>query len=146
MGFEVRLTDIRGEPPLQVGEFLLDKDNNILYVGKGDFDIDKDRKYLNDIFTMFKVELQLPPDVKFNAVINLNQRYNAIKHKFVVDLVAIVDVKTTYNVELEQRYNSISNKFDVVILEVIHGSIDKNIVLTQKYNNTINTFKFESEV
>ena len=41
MGFEVRLTDIRGEPPLQVGEFLLDKDDNILYVGSKDFNLSK---------------------------------------------------------------------------------------------------------
>lgn len=146
MGFEVRLTDIRGEPPLQVGEFLLDKDSNILYVGKGDFDIDRDRKYLNDIFAMFKVELQLPPNVKFNVVINLNQRYNSIKHKFVVDLVAIVDIKVTYNLELTQKYNNINHKFDVVILEVIHYSIEKNITINQQYNNINNTFKFESEV
>lgn len=41
MGFEVRLTDIRGEPPLQVGEFLLDKDDNVLYVGSKDFNLSK---------------------------------------------------------------------------------------------------------
>ena len=46
MGFEVRLTDIRGEPPLQIGEFLLDKDNNVLYVGSKDFNLSKMAKNL----------------------------------------------------------------------------------------------------
>lgn len=146
MGFEVRLTDIRGEPPLQVGEFLLDKDSNILYVGKGNFDIERDRKYLNDIFAMFKVELQLPPDIKFNRIINLNQIYHSIKNKFVVDLVPIVDVKAVYNIKLNQQYNDIIHTLVIVIFEIKQGSIDKNITLTQQYNNTINTFKFESEV
>jgi len=36
---EIKLTDIRGEPPLKVGEFILDKDNNVMYVGSGNFEL-----------------------------------------------------------------------------------------------------------
>lgn len=146
MGFEVRLTDIRGEPPLQVGEFLLDKDNNILYVGNGDFSIKDNRKYLNDILAIFKIELQLPPDIHFNSIVFLNQNYNKIKTNFVVDLVQIIDVKFNNKVELQQRYNNLFNIFDVVILEVIHVNSSLNISLTQKYSTIKNNFSFESEV
>lgn len=146
MSFEVRLTNIRGEPPLQVGEFLLDKDSNILYVGKGDFDIDRDKKYLNDILTMFKVELQLPPDVHFNTVVILNQKYNEIKTNFVVDLLQTVDVKFNNKVVLEQRYNNINNIFDAVILDVVHVNSSLAISLNQKYGIIKNNFGFESEV
>lgn len=70
MSFEVRLTDIRGEPPLQVGEFLLDKDNNVLYVGSKDFNLSKNGGVEIGVMCRF---IPIPPK---RAVVSIQDRSN----------------------------------------------------------------------
>ena len=143
MGMEIKLTDIRGEPPLKVGEFILDKDNNVMYVGTGDFELERDREYLNKIFAKFDVKLQLPPDVKFSNVVILNQRYNDIKSAFIVELEQIVDVKFVRTVTLNQNYNDINYQFEIQLFEVVNGSTTKSITLNQTYGTINSSFNFE---
>lgn len=70
MSMEIKLTDIRGEPPLKVGEFILDKDNNVLYVGSGDFGLTRNGGAEIGVMGRF---IPIPPN-KGNIIIKDNTK------------------------------------------------------------------------
>ena len=74
MSMEIKLTDIRGEPPLKVGEFILDKDNNVLYVGSGNFELTRNGGAEIGVIAKF---IPIPPN---KGIINMqdNSNINAI--------------------------------------------------------------------
>lgn len=92
MGFEVRLTDIRGEPPLQVGEFLIDKDNNVLYVGSKRFDLSKNGGAEINVIARF---IPIPPK---RAVINVQDRSN-LNIGVVARVIPVPTYKATISVQ-----------------------------------------------
>lgn len=92
MGFEVKLTDIRGEPPLQVGEFLLDKDNNVLYVGSKDFNLSKNGVAEIGVMCRF---IPIPPK---RAVINVQDRSN-LNIGVVARVIPVPTYKATISVQ-----------------------------------------------
>ena len=92
MGFEVRLTDIRGEPPLQVGEFLLDKNDNILYVGSKDFNLSKNGGAEIGVMCRF---IPIPPK---RAVISIQDRSN-LNIGVVARVIPIPTYKVTIGIQ-----------------------------------------------
>ena len=92
MGFEVWLTDIRGEPPLQVGEFLLDKDNNVLYVGSKDFNLSKNGGAEISVMCRF---IPIPPK---RAVINVQDRSN-LNIGVIARIIPVPTYKATISVQ-----------------------------------------------
>ena len=96
MGFEVRLTDIRGEPPLQVGEFLLDKDNNVLYVGSKQFDLSKNGGAEISVIGRF---IPIPPK---RAIIGIQDRSN-LNIGVVTRIIPIPTYKAT--IEIQDKSN-----------------------------------------
>ena len=105
MGFEVRLTDIRGEPPLQVGEFLLDKDNNVLYVGSKKFDLSKNGGAEISVIGKF---IPIPPK---RAIINIQDRSN-LGINVVARNIPIPTYKATIDIQDKSNIDiSIKSKF-----------------------------------
>lgn len=98
MSFEVRLTDIRGEPPLQVGEFLIDKDNNILYVGSGKFDFDRNGGAEISVIGKF---IPIPPK---RAIINIQDRSN-LNIGVVARIIPIPTYKATIDTQDKSNIN-----------------------------------------
>lgn len=92
MGFEVRLTDIRGEPPLQVGEFLIDKDNNVLYVGSKRFDLSKNGGAEIGVIAKF---IPIPPK---RAFVNIHDKSN-IKINVKARIIPIPSYKANINIQ-----------------------------------------------
>lgn len=105
MGFEVRLTDIRGEPPLQVGEFMIDKDNNILYVGKGDYSLSKNGGAEIGIMCRF---IPIPPK---RAFVNIEDKGN-VKIGVIARVIPVPSYKFTVNVQDNSIVNiGVSGRF-----------------------------------
>ena len=92
MGFEVRLTDIRGEPPLQVGEFLLDKDDNILYVGSKDFNLSKNGGAEISVMCRF---IPIPPK---RAIVGVQDRSN-LNIGVIARVIPVPTYKATISVQ-----------------------------------------------
>lgn len=117
MSMEIKLTDIRGEPPLKVGEFILDRDNNVLYVGSGDFELDKCRGAV-DIYAWGKATL-IPPNkayinIKINDIGNITSKgiitpLKTYKHNISVSINdnSIISARTNFS-DLS-TYNVTSN-------------------------------------
>lgn len=99
MGFEVRLTDIRGEPPLQVGEFLIDKDNNILYVGSKRFDLSKNGGAEISVIGRF---IPIPPK---RAIVNIQDRSN-LNIGVVARVIPIPTYKATIGIQDKSNINT----------------------------------------
>ena len=105
MGFEVRLTDIRGEPPLQVGEFLLDKDDNILYVGSKDFNLSKNGGAEIGVMCRF---IPIPPK---RAIINVQDRSN-LNIGVIARVIPVPTYKATISVQDKSNIDiSVKGKF-----------------------------------
>lgn len=105
MGFEVRLTDIRGEPPLQVGEFLLDKDDNILYVGSKDFNLSKNGGAEISVIGRF---IPVPPK---RAIASVQDRSN-LNIGVVARVIPIPTYKATISVQDKSNIDiSVNGKF-----------------------------------
>lgn len=105
MGFEVRLTDIRGEPPLQVGEFLLDKDNNVLYVGSKQFDLNKNGGAEISVIGRF---IPIPPK---RAIIGIQDRSN-VNISVVARTIPIPTYKATIGIQDKSNIGiSVNGKF-----------------------------------
>lgn len=105
MGFEVRLTDIRGEPPLQVGEFLLDKDDNVLYVGSKDFNLSNNGGAEISVMCRF---IPIPPK---RAVVSIQDRSN-LNIGVVARVIPVPTYKATISVQDKSNIDiSIKGKF-----------------------------------
>ena len=105
MGFEVRLTDIRGEPPLQVGEFLIDKYNNILYVGSKKFDLSKNGGAEISVIGRF---IPIPPK---RAIIGIQDRSN-VNISVVARVIPIPAYKATIGIQDKSNIDiSVISKF-----------------------------------
>lgn len=105
MSFEVRLTDIRGEPPLQVGEFLIDKDNNVLYVGSKRFDLSKNGGAEINVIARF---IPIPPK---RANVNIQDRSN-INIGVVARVIPVPTYKATIGIQDKSNINaSVRGKF-----------------------------------
>lgn len=94
MSMEIKLTDIRGEPPLQVGEFILDKDNNVMYVGSGNFELSKCRGVV-DIYAKAKAFL-IPP---YGKMVTLNMDYGHINASAKFIELPTITANSNINVE-----------------------------------------------
>lgn len=105
MGFEVRLTDIRGEPPLQVGEFIIDKDNNVLYVGSKDFNLSKNGGAEISVMCRF---IPIPPK---RAFINVQDRSN-LNIGVVARVIPVPTYKATIGIQDKSNINvGVTSKF-----------------------------------
>lgn len=105
MGFEVRLTDIRGEPSLQVGEFLLDKDNNVLYVGSKQFDLSKNGG------AEIRVIGRFIPILPKRAIIGIQDRSN-VNISVVAKVIPIPTYKATIGIQDKSNIDiSVIGKF-----------------------------------
>ena len=96
MSMEIKLTDIRGEPPLKVGEFILDKDNNVMYVGSGNFELSKCRGVV-DIYAKAKAFL-IPP---YGKTVDLNTDYGYINTNAIFTKLPTITANTNINIEEE---------------------------------------------
>lgn len=105
MGFEVRLTDIRGEPPLQVGEFLLDKDNNVLYVGSKKFDLNRNGGAEISVIGKF---IPIPPK---RAFVNIQDKSN-LNISVIARVIPIPTYKATIDIHDNSNIDiSVNGKF-----------------------------------
>ena len=105
MGFEVRLTDIRGEPPLQVGEFLIDKDDNILYVGSKDFNLSKNGGAEIGVMCRF---IPIPPK---RAIASVQDRSN-LNIGVVARIIPVPTYKATISIQDKSNIDiSVKGKF-----------------------------------
>ena len=102
---EIKLTDIRGEPPLKVGEFILDKDNNVMYVGSGDFELTRNGGA--EIYAILKAE-KIPP--KQISTIIKDIKYGNIQINFKKTSLRTIklstDITDTSTVNIEININS----------------------------------------
>jgi len=92
MSMEIKLTDIRGEPPLQVGEFILDKDNNVMYVGSGNFGLTRNGGAEIGVIARF---IPIPPN---KAFVNIQDRSN-VGINVIGRVIPIPSYKATINVQ-----------------------------------------------
>lgn len=125
MGFEVRLTDIRGEPPLQVGEFLLDKDDNVLYVGSKDFNLSKDGGAEIAVMCRF---IPIPPK---RAFVSIQDRSN-LNIGVVARVIPVPTYKATISVQDKSNIDiSAKDKFSELNRHSASVSIEdrSNIIL-----------------
>lgn len=125
MGFEVRLTDIRGEPPLQVGEFLIDKDNNVLYVGSKRFDLSKNGGAEISVIARF---IPIPPK---RAIVNIQDKSN-INIGVVARVIQVPTYKATVGIQDKSNINvGVTGKFSELNRYSANVSIEdrSNIIL-----------------
>lgn len=133
MGFEVRLTDIRGEPPLQVGEFLIDKDNNILYVGSKKFDLSKNGGAEISVIGKF---IPIPPK---RAIINIQDR-SKLDIDVVARVIPVPTYKATIGIQDKSNINvSITGKFSELNRYSASVSIEDNSNITMEGSGNIVT-------
>ena len=116
MSMEIKLTDIRGEPPLQVGEFILDKDNNVLYVGSGNFGLTRNGGAEIGVIARF---IPIPPN---KAFVNIQDRSN-VGINIIGRVIPIPIYKATINVQDNSNVSvSVGCKFSE--LRKVNANID----------------------
>lgn len=133
MGFEVRLTDIRGEPPLQVGEFLLDKDDNILYVGSKDFNLSKNGGAEIGVMCRF---IPIPPK---RAIVIIQDRSN-LNIGVIARVIPIPTYKATISVQDKSNIDiSVNGEFSELNKYGASVSIEDNSNIKLKGSGKIDT-------
>lgn len=133
MGFEIRLTDIRGEPPLQVGEFLLDKNNNVLYVGSKQFDLSKNGGAEISVIGRF---IPIPPK---RAIIGIQDRSN-LNIGVVARVIPIPTYRATIGIQDKSNIDiSVNGKFTELNRYNASVSIEDKSNITLKGSGNIVT-------